>query len=296
VLWPTHCVQNTRGADLVPALEQNRIARIFQKGTDPQIDSYSGFFDNGHRRSTGMGEYLKQKEVTDLFVCGLATDYCVKFTALDALSLGFNTHLFEQACRGVNLQPGDSAAAVQEMLKAGVQLATVPEVLATGKYLSLIREGHWEYAQRPHATGAAVIVAVTAENKLLLVEQYRIPCHASVVEFPAGIIGDSPELGNESHADAAKRELLEETGYQAGQIAQLATGPVSSGLTSEISTFFLARQLLRTGSGGGVAHEKITVHEIPLAQVHDWLAAKVRSGALIDPKVYAGLYFLNVAS
>ena len=293
VLWPVHCVQNTSGAELVPTLERNHITRIFQKGIDPEIDSYSGFFDNGHRRSTGMGEFLKEKGVNEIFLAGLATDYCVKFTALDAVSLGFKTHLFEQACRGVNLQPGDSAAAVQEMLKAGVQLAAVPEVLATGKYLSLIREGHWEYAARTQATGAAVIVAVTEEKKLLLVEQYRIPCHASVVEFPAGIIGDLPDAGNESHAEAAKRELLEETGYQAGEIEQLTAGPVSSGLTSEITTFFHARKLRRTGAGGGVAHEKITVHEVPLPQVEEWLHARERSGVMVDPKVYAGLYFLN---
>ena len=106
-LWPVHCVQNTPGAELAAALNRERIAEVFPKGTDAGIDSYSGFFDNGHRKSTGLGEWLKAKGVTEVFVCGLATDYCVKFTALDAAQMGFKTHLVEDASRGVNLRPDD---------------------------------------------------------------------------------------------------------------------------------------------------------------------------------------------
>ena len=119
-LWPVHCVQNTLGAALAASLKQDRIAKIFQKGTDSGIDSYSGFFDNGHRKSTGLGEWLKAKGVTEVFVCGLATDYCVKFTALDAMQFGFKTYLVEDACRGVNIQPDDVKNAVAEMKRAGV--------------------------------------------------------------------------------------------------------------------------------------------------------------------------------
>ena len=121
-LWPVHCVQGTPGAELASDLDRSRIARVFQKGTDPGIDSYSGLFDNGHRRSTGLGEWLKDQGVTEVFVCGLATDYCVKFTALDALAMGFQTYLIEDACRGVDLRPGDVRSAVAEMQTAGVQL------------------------------------------------------------------------------------------------------------------------------------------------------------------------------
>lgn len=165
--------------------------------------------------------------------------------------------------------------------------------LFTGQFLSLVREGHWEYAERVNATGAAIIVAVTDEQKLLLVEQYRIPCHRHTIELPAGIIGDEPAAGNESQAEAARRELLEETGYAAERIEELATGPASSGLTSEVVTLFRATKLRRAGPGGGVGHEAITVHEVPLAGVADWLADRVRRGMLVDPKVYAGLYFLT---
>ena len=115
ILWPVHCVQGTRGAELVDELERERIAKVFPKGTDSSIDSYSGFFDNGHRKATGLGDYLKQQGAGQLWVCGLATDYCVKFTVLDALELGFETTLVVDGCRGVNLSAGDVDAAVAAM-------------------------------------------------------------------------------------------------------------------------------------------------------------------------------------
>jgi len=172
-------------------------------------------------------------------------------------------------------------------------MKTKPGILATGEFLSLIREAHWEYAQRVNASGAAIVVAVTDEQKLLLVEQYRIPCHARTIELPAGIAGDETGTENEPLAEAARRELLEETGYAAKVIEPLMTGPASSGTTSEIVTFFRATGLSRVGPGGGRAKEDITVHEVPLAKAHQWLQDKARSGLLIDPKVYAGLYFVS---
>ena len=122
-LWPVHCVQGTPGAELAPDLDRKSILQVFQKGTDPAVDSYSGFFDNGHRKGTGLLEWLKTRAVTDVYVCGLATDYCVKFTALDAVHVGFRTHLIEDATRGVNREPNDAANAIQEMRRAEVGLA-----------------------------------------------------------------------------------------------------------------------------------------------------------------------------
>jgi len=121
-LWPIHCVQGTPGAGFAPGLEVDRITRIFQKGTDPGIDSYSGLYDNGHRQSTGLGEWLKEQGVKKVTVCGIATDYCVKFTALDALEAGFEVTLHRPACRGVDLSPGDVEAAVAEMEAKGVRI------------------------------------------------------------------------------------------------------------------------------------------------------------------------------
>ena len=165
--------------------------------------------------------------------------------------------------------------------------------LHTGKFLALIQEGHCEYVDRVNATGAALIVAVTEDRKILLVEQYRIPVHARTIELPAGSIGDEPGQAQESHAEAARRELLEETGYGAEHIEAVTHGASSSGITSECVTLFRARGLRRVGKGGGVAHEDITVHEIPLDEVETWLDAKGKTGLLIDPKIYAGLFFVT---
>jgi ADP-ribose pyrophosphatase len=165
--------------------------------------------------------------------------------------------------------------------------------LHTSKFLALIKEGHWEYVDRVNATGAALILAVTDEQKILLVEQYRIPVHARTIELPAGIIGDEPGNSDESHAEAARRELLEETGYEAGHVKALTSGPACSGITSERVTLFHATELQRVGKGGGVAHEDITVQEIPLAEIISWLETKAKTGVLIDPKVYAGLFFIH---
>ena len=122
VAWPVHCVQETAGADFVDLLDAEKINTVVRKGTDPTIDSYSGFFDNGRRKSTGLAELLNEKNVTRVDVMGLATDYCVKFTALDAIDAGFETRLIVDGCRGVNLKPGDVEVAIKEMKAADVTI------------------------------------------------------------------------------------------------------------------------------------------------------------------------------
>lgn len=128
ILWPDHCVQGTPGAKFVNGLKLGRIDRIFQKGTDPEIDSYSGFFDNGHLKATGLAAYLREKKVGTVCVAGLATDYCVKFTALDAVEQGFQTILIKDACRGVNLNEGDVERAIAQMKKAGIAVRQAAEI------------------------------------------------------------------------------------------------------------------------------------------------------------------------
>ncbi len=122
VLWPDHCVQGTKGAELAAALNDAAISEIVTKGTSRDIDSYSGFFDNNQRQATGLLDILQRSGITRVHVMGLATDYCVKFTALDALKLGFETNLVLEGCRGVNLTPGDSDRAVDEMRAAGASV------------------------------------------------------------------------------------------------------------------------------------------------------------------------------
>jgi len=120
VLWPVHCVQGTPGAELAAGLDSARIAHVVKKGTDPRVDSYSGFFDNGRRRDTGLNRWLRSQGVERVVVTGLATDYCVKATALDAAELGFETTVVTDACRAVNLSPDDEQQALDELQAAGV--------------------------------------------------------------------------------------------------------------------------------------------------------------------------------
>jgi nicotinamidase/pyrazinamidase len=127
ILWPDHCVQHTRGAELAASLNTAGIHRVFRKGTDPGIDSYSGFFDNGHRRATGLGEYLRERGVAEVAIAGVATDYCVKFTVLDARRLGLRTLVVEDGCRGVDVRPGDVQRAIEEMRLAGAEIVRSSE-------------------------------------------------------------------------------------------------------------------------------------------------------------------------
>jgi nicotinamidase/pyrazinamidase len=122
ILWPVHCVQNTEGAEFAPAFETSGIAHVFHKGIDPLIDSYSTFFDNAHRRHTGLAHYLKERSIEDIYLLGLALDYCVKYSALDARQLGLNTHVILDACRGIDLEPGDVDRALDEMKRAGATI------------------------------------------------------------------------------------------------------------------------------------------------------------------------------
>lgn len=122
ILWPVHCVQGSVGAEFASGWNSEKVEHIFYKGTDKKIDSYSTFFDNGHRKSTGLEDFLRKHQITDLYIAGLATDYCVKFSALDACKLGFKTYVIEDACRGVNLKTGDSADAIEEMREAGAEI------------------------------------------------------------------------------------------------------------------------------------------------------------------------------
>jgi nicotinamidase/pyrazinamidase len=307
ILWPAHCVQHSPGAEFASGLRLERLDKVFFKGADPEVDSYSGFFDNGRRHSTFLGAYLKSREVVDLYVLGLATDYCVKFTALDAVSLGFRTFLVEDACRGVNLRPNDVANALAEMKRAGVVMVRSGDVLAAatsppvrleeavtlgkGRFLRLRKLGRWEFAERVNTSVAVAVVAVTEESKLLLVEQYRAPIGQRVIELPAGLSGDAPGAANEPPAAAAARELLEETGYAARELTCLVTGPPSAGMSSELVAFFRAAGLRRVTAGGGHGDESIVVHEVPLSSAIHWLQERAKEGVLVDPKVYAGLLF-----
>ena len=170
--------------------------------------------------------------------------------------------------------------------------APADRLLHAGDHLELRSKGSWEYARRPNCTG---IVAVFAEHAghLICVEQHRPPVDADVLEVPAGLVGEDGNA-DEPLETAARRELLEETGYEAETWERVATGPPSAGLSDEVVTFFRATGLTRTADGGGVGGERITVHRVPLATADGWIAGWAgTSGRLVDPKVWAALWFLR---
>ncbi len=167
------------------------------------------------------------------------------------------------------------------------------QIIGKGRFIQLVKKRSWEYAERINCTGAVFIVAVTKERKLLLTEQHRLPVGRRVIELPAGIVGDEKAHRKESFVSAAKRELLEETGYDARRIVSLANGPTSAGFGNEMVALVMAKGLRKESKGGGAGAEQITVHEIPLKKVVSWLRLMQRKGRLVDPKIYAGLYFIN---
>ena len=166
-----------------------------------------------------------------------------------------------------------------------------PETLADGKFIRLVRQGKWEYAARKGVSGIVGIVATTDDGKLLLVEQFRPPVGRRVVELPAGLAGDVAGQEHEALAAAAARELMEETGYAARRLTEVAAGTASAGMVDEVITLFLATGLTKAGPGAGDGSEQITLHEVPLDGAVDWLRRRTDEGLLVDLKVYAGLYF-----
>ena len=161
-----------------------------------------------------------------------------------------------------------------------------------GRYLNLLERDGWEFASRSNASGVVVLVAVTSDEEIILVEQYRKPVEALVIELPAGLVGDHADP-DEPVLLAAARELEEETGYAATHLEVLMTCPSSAGMSDEMISFVLAKGLTRVGPGGGDDSEDIEVHIVPLKDVDAWLTRQQSTGKLMDPKIYAGLYWLE---
>ncbi|MGQ0501535.1 MAG: NUDIX hydrolase [Panacagrimonas sp.] len=165
--------------------------------------------------------------------------------------------------------------------------------LHDGEFLKLLRDGHWEYVRRQRSTGAGFIIAVTPQDELVLVEQFRIPLQRRVIELPAGIIADSEATADESVETSALRELEEETGFLGSHARILCSGPVAAGMTNEIGYFTEVTALTRTGPGGGVDGEDISVHVVPLTGIHDWLTQQAARDVMIDPRIFIALHFVE---
>jgi ADP-ribose pyrophosphatase len=170
------------------------------------------------------------------------------------------------------------------------------ETLCEGRWLSLRKRGRWEYAERNNPGGAVIILAVTPEDCVLFVEQYRVSILKNTIEMPAGLVGDLADQSDESALLAAERELEEETGFRCARIEFVHEGPSSSGMSTEMITFVRAWDLVRVGPGGGDETENIVVHEVPRHEAGRWLFERAAEGYSIDPKLFAGLWFIEHAA
>jgi ADP-ribose pyrophosphatase len=161
--------------------------------------------------------------------------------------------------------------------------------LYESKWLGLYRIGHWDFARRPNSDSCVGILAITDNNEVVLVEQFRIPVGKRVIEIPAGLVGDEEEHRGEALAETAARELMEETGHRATEIRPILSSPTSAGMTPEFTHLFLATGLSRETEGGGVSGEEITVHHVPLPELRCFLAGKISEGLAVDFKIHAAL-------
>ena len=166
------------------------------------------------------------------------------------------------------------------------------ETLYQGQWLRMMRRGRWEYAERTHGNGMAVIIiAVTPDDHVLFVEQFRVPLNQRTIEMPAGLVGD--DHADDTLSSAACRELVEETGWEPARVEVLLIGPTSSGMSSERIAFVRATGLRKVGAGGGTESEDITVHEVPRLEAPMWLMQKRRDGFELDLKLWAGLWMIE---
>lgn len=165
------------------------------------------------------------------------------------------------------------------------------KTLGVGKFLRLVREGCWEFAERINARGAVAVIALTKDRRLVLTEQHRPAVGGRVIDLPAGLSGDVAGAEDEALSVAALRELVEETGFTARSLKLVANCPSSPGLSSEVITYFFSKSVTRISTGGGVDHEQIVVHTPSLKTIKPWLTRQIAQGKLVDAKVYLGLYF-----
>jgi ADP-ribose diphosphatase len=173
--------------------------------------------------------------------------------------------------------------------------SSIKTTLATGRHLRLVERNRWEFVERPGISGIVVLLGLTDHRSIVLVSQWREPVQTWVLELPAGLAGDRPEDRTETLQEAAHREFLEETGFEAASMEPVLTGPPSSGLSSEIVTFYRASGLRRVGPGGGEEGEGVRAHVVPLSRLEEWLKQMQTRGILLDPKVLAGAYLLQQA-
>ena len=171
--------------------------------------------------------------------------------------------------------------------------SVAPQLLHRTRFLDLVETQGWVFVRRPNARAVVCILAITPEDKIILVEQFRKPLNRRLLELPAGLVGDGDDA-DEALELAANRELEEESGWSAGQLTKLWEGPSSAGLTDEIITCFQASALVKVSAGGGVEGEDIMVHEVPLSQLRTWLEERALEGVGSDPKIFSALWSARI--
>jgi ADP-ribose pyrophosphatase len=164
------------------------------------------------------------------------------------------------------------------------------QILAEATYFRMVLQDGWEYIEPKKFSGVVMIIPITDDGKLVLIEQHRIPVNASCIEIPAGLVGDQEHLAGETLETAARRELIEETGYDAQTLTHLLDGAPSAGSNTVLLSFFLAEGLTKVGPGGGDHTEDIRIHEVPMAEVDDFLDDQRAQGKVIDLKTYVALH------
>lgn len=169
-----------------------------------------------------------------------------------------------------------------------------PETLFTTRWLGIYRIDTWDFVRRPQTDACVGILAETPDDRIVLIEQFRVPVQRRVIEIPAGLVGDEEEFHGESLAETARRELLEETGYDASSVELLVCSPTSAGMTSEFTHLFHATGLTKHHEGGGVGGEDILVHLVPKAEIRSWLKQKESEGLVIDFKIHAALWLAGI--
>ena len=167
------------------------------------------------------------------------------------------------------------------------------EIAFEGRFIEVVRKGAFEYIRMRHSSLVALTIPLTVDGEIVFIQQLRVPFDTEVIEFPAGLIGDEAGYEDESPKDAARRELIEESGYQAGMVEYLFEGPSSPGSLAERVQFFLAKDCVKIAEGGGVDHEEISVHAVPLGDAMAWLEAKASEGILVDPRARLGVLIAN---
>lgn len=168
-----------------------------------------------------------------------------------------------------------------------------PSTIASGRFLEFVQKDGWEFVTRSNAQGVVAIIALTHDDQLVLIEQHRPPLGRTVIEIPAGLVGDDHEATGEADLEAARRELLEETGYTAERWRSIVTCASSAGLTDECIHFFRADGLTKSAEGGGVDGERIHVVLVARSRIHAWIQERIREGLAVDAKVYSALALLD---